>query len=192
MSLVMSRGVLAVSLLMALAGCNTGNPVSGLMGQSAPQPAAPAATAAAPVGSDAFVQGFCPQVALRDGTTVHRVYARGKDNDPTQVVYQASIADTTRSCSRTESTLTVNVLAQGRLVSGPQGKAGTINLPVRITVIDGDQQVYSEVEPFSVTIADVNQPTQFIYSRAVTVPGNVSGLTRVHIGFDDGKAKKNK
>ena len=32
-----------------------------------------------------------------------------------------------RSCARTETTLTVNALIQGRLVSGPQGKTGTIN-----------------------------------------------------------------
>lgn len=185
-SLIVSRGVLAVSLLMALAGCNAGNPVSGLLPQSTP--------AAQPVSAsgEPFVQGFCPQVNLRDGSAFHRAYTRGKEEDAAHVIYQASIADTTRSCSRTESTLTVNVLAQGRLVSGPQGKAGTITVPVRITVIDGEQQVYSEVEPFSVTVADVNQPTQFVYSRAVTVPGNVSSMARVHLGFDDGKAKKKK
>jgi hypothetical protein len=179
-SVNVSRGVIAVSLMMVLAGCNAGSLGSGL-GLSSSQPA-PAAT-----GQPAFVQGFCPQIALRDGTSYYRTYARGKEGDAEQVVFQASLADTTRSCVRTDTTLTINALIQGRLVAGPQGKTGTINLPVRVTVVDGNQEVYNELEQYPVTLADVNTPTQFVYSRAVTVPGNVSGMTRVFIGFEQPK-----
>ncbi|MDR7028939.1 hypothetical protein [Rhizobium rosettiformans] len=186
MSVNVSRGVVAVSLMMVLSGCNAGGLGSGL-GLSSSQPAA--ATPAATPGQAAFVQGFCPQIALRDGTSFYRSYVRGKDGDAEQVIFQASLADTTRSCARTETTLTINALVQGRLVAGPQGKAGTINLPVRVTVMDGDQEVFNEVEQYPVTLADVNLPTQFIYSKAVNVPGNVSGTTRVTIGFEQPKKK---
>ncbi len=185
MSVNVSRGVIAVSLMMVLSGCNSGSLGSGL-GLSPSQPANPAAAAAA---QQAVVQGFCPQISLRDGTSFYRTYVRGKDGDAEQVVFQASLADTTRSCSRTDTTLTINALVQGRLVAGPQGKAGTINLPVRVTVTDGDQEVFNEVEQYPVTLADVNLPTQFIYSKAVNVPGNVSGMTRVFIGFEQPKKK---
>jgi hypothetical protein len=181
-----SRGVVAVSLMMVLSGCNAGSLGSGL-GLSSSQPANPAAAAAA---QPAFVQGFCPQIALRDGTAAYRSYARGKEGDAEQVVFQASFADSTRSCSRTDTTLTVNALIQGRLVSGPQGKTGAINLPVRVTVVDGGQEVFNELDQYPVTIADVNTPTQFIYSKAINVPGNVSGMTRVFIGFEQPKKKK--
>jgi hypothetical protein len=184
-SVNVSRGVIAVSLMMVLSGCNAGSLGSGL-GLSSSQPANPAAAAAA---QPAFVQGFCPQIALRDGTSFYRTYARGKEGDAEQVVFQGSLADTTRSCVRTETTLTINALVQGRLVAGPQGKAGTINLPVRVTVMDGDQEVFNELEQYPVTLADVNLPTQFVYSKTVNVPGNVSGMTRVFIGFEQPKKK---
>ncbi|MFN3506105.1 MAG: hypothetical protein ACK4ZU_01425 [Allorhizobium sp.] len=186
MSVNVSRGVVAVSLMMVLSGCNAGSLGGGLgLSSSEPAPAAPAAAS----GQQAFVQGFCPQIALRDGTAVYRSYARGKEGDAQQVAFQASLADTTRSCSRTESTLTVNALVQGRLVAGPQGKAGTINLPVRVTVIDGGQEVFNELEQYPVSLADVNMPTQFVYNKAINIPGNVSGLTRVIIGFEQPKKK---
>ncbi|MDZ7872803.1 MAG: hypothetical protein U5N27_06280 [Rhizobium sp.] len=186
MSVNVSRGVVAVSLMMVLSGCNAGGLGSSL-GLSSSEPAA--ATPAAASGQQAFVQGFCPQISLSDGTASYRTYARGKDGDAEQVIFQASLADTTRSCARTETSLTINALVQGRLVAGPQGKAGTINLPVRVTVVDGGQEVFNEVEQYAVTLADVNQPTQFIYSKAATVPGNISGTARVTIGFEQPKKK---
>lgn len=185
MSVNVSRGVVAVSLMMVLSGCNAGGLGSGL-GLSSSQPANPAAAAAA---QQAVVQGFCPQISLRDGTSFYRTYVRGKDGDAEQVVLQASLADTTRSCSRTETTLTINALIQGRLVAGPQGKAGAVNLPIRVTVTDGGQEVFNELEQYPVTLADVNMPTQFVYNKAINVPGTVSGLTRVFIGFEQPKKK---
>ncbi len=193
-SVNVSRGVLVVSLMMALGGCNAGSMGSSL-GLSSPETAAqPAAQPAMQVSENGsvqpFVQGFCPQISLRDGTSFYRTYAKSKSEDPKDVVFQASLADTTRACSRTDTTLTITALLQGRLTSGPQGKAGAINLPIRVTVVDGDQEVFSEVEQYPVTLADVNQPTQFVYNKQVTVPGNVSGMTRVYVGFDAGKKKK--
>jgi hypothetical protein len=193
-SVNVSRGVLVVSLMMALAGCNAGSLGSSL-GLSSPETAAqPAAQPQMQVSENGsvqpVVQGFCPQISLRDGTAFYRTYAKAKSEDAKDVVFQASLADTTRSCSRTDTTLTITALLQGRLISGPQGKAGSINLPIRVTVVDGDQEVVSEVEQYPVALADVNQPTQFVYSKQVTVPGTVSNLTRVYVGFDDGKKKK--
>ncbi|MFN3719560.1 MAG: hypothetical protein ACK4UW_11725 [Rhizobium rhizophilum] len=190
MSVNVSRGVVAVSLMMVLSGCNAGGLGSSLgLSSSDPAAATPAATPAVATDQQAFVQGFCPQISLTDSTAVYRSYVRGKDGDAEQVVFQASLADSTRSCARTDTTLTVNALIQGRLVSGPQGKAGTINLPVRVTVVDGGQEVFNELEQYPVTIADVNTPTQFIYSKAINVPGNISGLARVYIGFEQPKKK---
>lgn len=186
MSVKVSRGILAASLLMVLAGCNAGNP-GGALSSAADKPAAAPATAAAPM-----VQGFCPTIALRDGTAYHRVYAKGGQDDPAKVVYQASLADTTRSCARSDTKMTVTAMVQGRLVAGPEGKAGPVNLPIRVAVTDGDKVLYSELTQFPVTIADVAQATQFVFTKDVTIPGDVGGLTKVHIGFDEGPVKKKK
>lgn len=187
-SVMVSRGVLAASLLMVLSGCNAGNP-GGVLGSAADKPtAAPAASPAADAA--AAVQGFCPPITLRDGTAYHRVYAKGAKDDATKIVYQASLADTTRSCTRSETGMTITAMVQGRLVAGPEGKAGQVMLPIRVAVTDGETVVYSELTQFPVTLADVAQASQFVFTKDVPVPGNVSGLTKVHVGFDEGPVKK--
>jgi hypothetical protein len=189
-SVMVSRGVLAASLLMVLSGCNAGNP-GGVLGSAADKPAAtPAADPAANVA--AAVQGFCPPITLRDGTAYHRVYAKGAKDDATKIVYQASLADTTRSCTRSETGMTITAMVQGRLVAGPEGKAGQVMLPIRVAVTDGDKVIYSELTQFPVTLADVAQASQFVFTKDVPVPQDVGGLTKVHIGFDEGPVKKKK
>ena len=184
-SVKVSRGLLAAFSMMVLAGCNAGNP-GGALGSAADKPEA---SAAAPAGAP-VVQGFCPTIALRDGTSYYRTYAKGAKDDPAKVVYQASLADTTRSCARSETSLTITAMVQGRLVAGPEGKAGTVNLPIRVAVTDGDNVLFTELTQHPVTLADAAQPTQFVFSKQVTVPSNVSGLTKVFIGFDEGPKKK--
>ncbi|MGX5665815.1 hypothetical protein G6N76_05705 [Rhizobium daejeonense] len=185
MSVKMSRGLLAAFSMIVLAGCNAGNP-GGALGSASEKPeASAAASAGAPV-----VQGFCPTIALRDGTSYYRTYAKGAKDDATKIVYQASLADTTRSCVRNEANLTITAMVQGRLVAGPEGKAGAVNLPIRVAVTDGDTVLYSELTQHPVTLADASQPTQFIFSKQVSIPATASGLTRVFIGFDEGPKKK--
>lgn len=189
-SVMVSRGVLAASLLMVLSGCNAGNP-GGVLGSAADKPAAtPAADPAANVA--AAVQGFCPPITLRDGTAYHRVYAKGAKDDATKIVYQASLADTTRSCTRSETGMTITAMVQGRLVAGPEGKAGQVMLPIRVAVTDGDKVIYSELTQFPVTLTDVAQASQFVFTKDVPVPPDVGGLTKVHVGFDEGPVKKKK
>lgn len=189
-SVMVSRGVLAASLLMVLSGCNAGNP-GGVLGSAADKPAAtPAADPTANVA--AAVQGFCPPITLRDGTAYHRVYAKGAKDDATKIVYQASLADTTRSCTRSETGMTITAMVQGRLVAGPEGKAGQVMLPIRVAVTDGDKVIYSELTQFPVTLADVAQASQFVFTKDVPVPQDVGGLTKVHVGFDEGPVKKKK
>lgn len=189
-SVMVSRGVLAASLLMVLSGCNAGNP-GGVLGSAADKPAAtPAADPAANVA--AAVQGFCPPITLREGTAYHRVYAKGAKDDATKIVYQASLADTTRSCTRSETGMTITAMVQGRLVAGPEGKAGQVMLPIRVAVTDGDKVIYSELTQFPVTLTDVAQASQFVFTKDVPVPPDVGGLTKVHVGFDEGPVKKKK
>ncbi|SMC90975.1 hypothetical protein [Rhizobium sp. RU36D] len=186
-----SRSLVAVPLLALLAGCNAGNPGAALgLGQSQTV-AAPAASTVAPVG--AVVQANCPQISLRENTSYFRTYAKGAKDDPAQVVYQASIADTTRACTKNDVNLGMTIMAQGRVASGPQGKAGTISMPIRVTVMDGDNQVYSELTKMDVAITDPAQPTQFVFTKDnIVVPGNLSNFARVYVGFDESAPKKKK
>lgn len=171
-----------ISLLTVIAGCNSSNPSDSMAVN------APAAQAVTPV-----VQATCPPITILDGTAVRRVYAGGAKDDPSKLVYQASLSDTTRSCSMNDATLTVNVLAQGRLVPGPLSKPGRITLPIRVTVKDGDGEIFSQVTNFPVDVPAGEAGTQFIFNNPnvaiPNAPGGASRQTNVFISFDDGAAK---
>jgi len=172
---------MSVSLLAVLAGCNSSSPTSGLTG------AAPAAQAeATPV-----IQAFCPPVVMREETAIHRAYARGGQDNPEKLIYQASLADATRACTANETTLTINVVAQGRVVAGPAVTAGQINLPVLVEVLDGDNVIYSQTVSFPVELPTTG--TQFVFSKPdVQIPnaqGGASRFTRVRLGFDGGSRR---
>ncbi len=139
-----SRGFLAVSVVAVLAGCNSSAPTEGLTPTAN---AAPAGQAATPV-----VQAFCPPVVMLEQTAIHRAYARGGENKPEKLLYQASLADATRQCSANETTMTINVVAQGRIVQGPVGVPGKVTLPVLVEVVDGDNVIYSQKVAFPVDI----------------------------------------
>ncbi|TMV16852.1 PilZ domain-containing protein [Rhizobium sp. Td3] len=174
----------AMSLLVVVAGCNSSNPSESL----AVNPPANAANPVAPV-----VQANCPTVTILDTNAVHRVYAGGAKDDPTKLAYQVSLSDTTRSCSMNESTLTVNVLAQGRLVPGPMAKPGRVTVPIRVTVKDGDGEIFGETTNFAVDVPAGSAGTQFIFSNdhvaIPNAPGGAPKTANVFIGFADQAAK---
>ncbi|WP_105373225.1 PilZ domain-containing protein [Neorhizobium huautlense] len=179
-----SRSVLAVSLVAALASCNSSSTAEGL------SPTAEAASAQQP--ATPVVQAYCPQVVMLEQTAVHRVYARGGQDNPEKLLYQASLADATRQCTANETTLTINVVAQGRVVQGPAGQPGQVTLPILVEVVDGDNVIYSQKVAFPVEMPAGG--TQFIFNKPdVQIPnaqGGASRFTRVRLGYDAGPAKK--
>ena len=189
-----SRGFLALSAIAILGGCNstgdTPNPFGRSRG-SAPVDmvlARPASTE--PVTP--VVQAYCPQVVMREQDAVYRSYAKGGQDNPDKLLFQASLADATRQCTANETTLTINVVAQGRIVEGPAGSPGKATLPVLVEVLDGDKAIYSQKVAVPVEIPSGG--TQFIFNKAdVQIPNAVGGasrFTRVRLGFDLAPAKR--
>ncbi len=183
MSGKLSLKFLPLSLLAVLAGCNSASPVAGLnIGQQAAQPAA------TPV-----VQAYCPDVVMRDDTAIRSIYAGNAKDNPEKLIYRASLGDATRACTANETTLTITVMAQGRVVLGPAGKPGPTKVPVLVEVLEGDNVIYSQTTQFNVDIPPEGS-TQFIFAKNdVAIPnttGGVSRFTRVRLGLEDATAKK--
>ena len=184
------RRFLGISLLAVVAGCNqTDKPVN-LGVTSDPSGIEAAAQQKTQI---AVVQGSCPQVYLRDGTAVLERFGKGAKDDPQNLLYQATLADTTRQCVLNENQLVMTVMVQGRIVSGPAGGSGTVNLPIRVAVLDGPNELYSQTVQYPVTIPADTGSGQFIFTQAnVAIPGGSGGFTKVYVGFEDGPAKKKK
>ncbi len=134
--------------------------------------------------------GYCPRVQLREGTSFFNTYAKGGQDDPAKIVYQASIADVTRSCSRAGGMLTMKIAVAGRIVPGPAGGPGTVTMPIRVAVLRGEEIFYSELHRHSVVVGEGSGATQFLFANPdITMPIPEKGTVQVFAGFDEGPPK---
>ncbi|MGH6861914.1 MAG: hypothetical protein ACRECY_16815, partial [Phyllobacterium sp.] len=137
---------------------------------------------------------FCPTVTIREGTSVLTNYGRSADKTAENLVYQASISNETRSCQTVEGNLTMNVAIAGRIVPGAKFSPGTVNLPIRVAVIQGTDVLYSKLHQKAVSVGDAGAAVQFVFNDpGVTFPKPATQSVQVFIGFDEaGDAPKGK
>ena len=178
--------VFATVLLAALAGCTTSGTDKAADGGSGSSLTTPAATGDQRI-KESELRAFCPSVSLRDGTAFFNTYEKGGDRDPARVIYQAALTDTTRACQHGAGTMTIDVAAAGKVVPGPKYKSGTITMPIRVAVRQGDQVIYSKLHKQAVTIANGDTATQFVFNdKAITVPTADKNNIQIFVGFDEG------
>lgn len=134
--------------------------------------------------TEAELRAYCPKVTLRDGTTFFSTYAGGPQGDASQLVYQTSIGDVTRTCRSDGGNYTMNVAVAGRIVPGPAFTPGTVNMPIRIAVMHGSEVLYSQLHQYPVTISDGSAASQFVFNDpnvSFTMP---SDGVQVFAGYD--------
>jgi hypothetical protein len=128
-------------------------------------------------------------VTLQEGTAYFSVYAKGGEGDPSKLSYQASIVNVTRSCKRENGMLNITVAIAGRIVPGPGGSPGTVTLPIRIAMLDGDKVVYSQLHKHQVAVGAV--ATQYIFSDpALSIPDPTQRTIKILAGYDEGSPKQ--
>lgn len=134
---------------------------------------------------------YCPSVTLKEDTGYINKYAKGGEDDPAKLTWQASINEVTRSCSRQTGMLAMQVAVAGRIVPGPAGASGSITLPIKVTVLRADGEVlYSQTQNHQVSLGG-NQAQQFLVRDPnVVVPIPENNTLQVFAGFDTGPAKK--
>jgi hypothetical protein len=158
-----------------------------LFGGKSEEPA-PGAPPSAPPQSESDLS--CPPVSIRAGASTYAVAAPGKQPVGNDLRYQATITRTARDCTRNGDQITARIGIQGRVIAGPAGNPPTVEIPLRVAVVQGGVQektiatkVYrttvsmSEAgsEPFSLVAEDVVYP----------VPPGATGDSYIfYIGFD--------
>src|SRR6202166_5062896 len=103
------------------------------------KPAEPAqgAPPSAPEGESDLT---CPPVSIRAGASTYAVAAPGKQPVGNDLRYQATITRTARQCSRNGDQITARVGIQGRVIAGPAGNPPTVEIPLRVAVVQGGVQ----------------------------------------------------
>jgi hypothetical protein len=132
----------------------------------------------------------CPPVRIRPGASTFAVGLPGKPAAGTDLRYQATISRTARDCTQNGDQITARIGIQGRVISGPAGSPATVEVPMRIAVVEGGVQertivtkVYRTTvsmsaagnEPFSLVVEDMVYPVP----NAATVDSYI-----FYIGFD--------
>src|SRR5947209_5264053 len=79
----------------------------------------------------------CPQVTVRSGASTYGVGVTGKPAVGNDVRFQASITKMARECARNGGEITVRVGIQGRVIAGPAGAPATVDVPLRVAVVQG-------------------------------------------------------
>lgn len=182
---LVSKGLVAASLLGMLAACSTADTKSAL-GLGATQASAP---------QPAVVQGNCPRIVLRDGTAYHDVYVGGTkaaadgSMDQAKLMYQASIANTTRQCRLEGGQMAITVQVAGRIVLGQAGAKGNAKLPIRVAVTDGDKVLFSELVPFEAPLPTSEPASQFLFTKDNVVIPVGADTAMIYVGFDNGSDK---
>jgi hypothetical protein len=132
----------------------------------------------------------CPDVKVRAGASTYAVAAPGKQAVGSDMRYQATITRTARDCNLNAGQITARVGIQGRVIVGPAGAPATVEIPLRVAVVQGgvnEKTITTTVVrttvsmgeglsvPFSVVAEDIVYPA---------VSADINDSYIFYIGFD--------
>jgi hypothetical protein len=132
----------------------------------------------------------CPPVTVRAGASTYAVAAPGKQPVGNDLRFQATISKMARECSANGGVITARIGIQGRVIAGPAGAPSSVQVPIRVAVVQGGvaektiaTKAYQTTvnmteggsEPFTLVAEDLIYPTP---------PGAVGDSYIFYIGFD--------
>lgn len=137
----------------------------------------------------------CPDIVIMDGTADDRVYA-SSDQSNGNLKFQFSITDIARDCQVSGDKMSLRVGVAGKLLLGPMGSPGSFSGPVRVAVVDNNDQsaVASKLYQVGVSIPAGQSEGRF---SLVTEPFDVPYPHQkaqldytIKVGFDTAGDKK--
>jgi hypothetical protein len=143
----------------------------------------------------------CPGVEVRQGASTMSINAPGADAGPMNTRYQVTIGQTARECVPLGGTMTMRVGVQGRVLLGPAGGPGQVDLPLRVAVVQegpDPKPIVSKLARLSVSVPPGQTAVPFMHvEQDLTFPMPRPSVLEnyvVYVGFDPdaGAAKPQK
>jgi hypothetical protein len=140
----------------------------------------------------------CPVTDIRPGAATLRLNAAGREEaTPESLRYQATIARLARECSVQGPTMTVRVGVQGRVVVGPAGGPGQLDIPLRYAVVHegpNPKTIVTKLNRFPVVIGEGQVNVPFLQVEedltfTVTSRAHLESYV-VYVGFDAAAMKE--
>ena len=132
----------------------------------------------------------CPPVTVRAGAATYAVAAPGKQPVGNDLRFQATISKMARECSLNGGVITARIGIQGRVIAGPAGAPSSVQVPIRVAVVQGGvsektiatkayqttvNMTESGSEPFTLVAEDLTYPAP---------PGAIGDTYIFYVGFD--------
>ena len=147
-------------------------------------------SAPAPQPADGEDDMDCPSVTVRSGAATYVVALPGKAAVGNDVRYQASISRMARECIRSGGEIKVRIGIQGRVVTGPAGAPPTVQVPLRVAVVQGGIGEKTIGSKAYTTQVDMNESGSVLFSLvsedlSYPVPAPAVADSYVfYVGFD--------
>jgi hypothetical protein len=188
-------------MLLAGLGCGVAGPASAqsitdrfksLFGGKSDEPAqstvqgAPAGAPKGQVPEDLF----CPPVQIRAGASTYAVGLPGKQAIGNDLRFQATITKTARECDYNAGTITARIGIQGRVIAGPAGAPSSVQVPLRVAVVQGgvsEKVIATKAFQTTVTMTEEGSEPFTLVADDLVYPapsGAVADNYVFYIGFD--------
>jgi hypothetical protein len=151
-------------------------------------------------GADTDVE--CPGVEVRTGAATLMIGSKPGEGEPgaLDLRYQGTIIRTARECHVNAGVMTMKVGVEGRIITGPAGGPGTVDVPLRIAIMQEGVTPKAIVSKFSrtpVTVSNAVDRVTFTHVEsdiAFPMPVNVADIDSyvVYVGFDPMSAPSEK
>jgi len=137
----------------------------------------------------------CPSVAIREGTATYAIGAQGKPATGGDLRFQGTLVSYARDCTRVGGQVNARIGVEGRVIVGPAGAPGAVELPIRIALVQEGVQpktILTKLYNTPVELGDrANVPFSFVaedVSYPIPAPG-VADSYVFYIGFDPNGVK---
>jgi hypothetical protein len=134
----------------------------------------------------------CPGVDIRAGASTLNIAVRSDQATAGDLRYQLSFGQTARECRVQDGTMTIKVGVQGRVILGPFGTPGSVDVPLRYAIVrEGPEPkvIATKFKRTGATIAAGQTHVQFVdIEEGLSFPlpsaADLSSYV-VYVGFDE-------
>lgn len=135
----------------------------------------------------------CPSVEIRAGASTLTINAAGRPAEAgaLDLRYQGSIVRTARECQLVAGNVNLRVGIEGRIVLGPAGGPGNIEVPIRLAVVEegpNPKTIATKLYRTAVAVPPDQSNSNFYYvaeDLAFPMPrGNAIDKYVIYLGFD--------
>ena len=151
---------------------------------------APAEGAAPRPADEAPSDLSCPPVSIRAGASTYQVAAPGKQPVGNDLRFQATISRTARECQINGGEITARIGIQGRVIAGPAGAPNSVQVPLRVAVVQGgisEKTVATKVYQTTVSMSETGSEPFTLVADGLVYPAPSAAVADsyiFYIGFD--------